>query len=117
MNRAALSTMIAQLGMPKVPTLERMAILQEALDTLADRIESLERQVRSVRLQQRPFKMFSPSASTTRPVATRQGMAASAEQGTARKLVTRNGGRTMSKSEERGDGRERPPMLSGQKRK
>lgn len=57
MNRAALSTLIAQLG--GVPSVERMAILQEILDALADRIESLERQVRSLRLQARAGKVFS----------------------------------------------------------
>ena len=36
------------------------------------------------------------------------GMAATPAEGTARKLVTRKCGRTMSKSENRGDGRERP---------
>lgn len=59
MNRAALSTLIGQLGC--VPSVERMAILQEILDALADRIESLERQVRSVRLQARPFRNLGPA--------------------------------------------------------
>lgn len=54
MNRAALSTLIAQLG--GVPSVERMAILQEVLDALVDRIEALEVQARSAKLQQRPFK-------------------------------------------------------------
>lgn len=54
MNRAALSTLIAQLG--GVPSIERMAILQEALDEILDRIESLETTVRILRIQARPFK-------------------------------------------------------------
>lgn len=64
MNRAALSTLIAQLG--GVPSVERMAILQEVLDALVDRIESLEVQVRSAKLQARPWQHYGLSAATQR---------------------------------------------------